>query len=125
MPRRRKVDLVILLLVLIFGALGLVHAKQVGDWWHARIYHPDAEIVQLAEDAGMNDKGKQLFYRFEPTLVDQDTLNDKCSVEKLGCTEGRHIYILRPTTDAERQRTIVTAAHEMLHVAYSPLLCRL
>ena len=118
---RRKIDALILLTVLIAGAFSVANARAIGDWWHAHIYGPSEEIVSLATDAGMNDTGKNYFYRFEPTLVDQATLDDKCSVEKLGCTEGRFIYILQPTTESERYRTIVTAAHEMLHVAYSRL----
>jgi hypothetical protein len=118
---RRKIDLVILLIVLILGVFSVLHAQSIGDWWHARTYTPPDEIVQLSNDAGMSDTGKNLFYRFEPSMVDQSTLDQKCSVEKIGCTEDRFIYILRPTNQAEENRTIVTAAHEMLHVAYSRL----
>lgn len=121
MALRRKIDLVLLLLVVIAGIYGATHAQQIGDWWHTRTYHPSDEIVKLADDAGMSETGKRLFYRFEPTLVDQTTLDDKCTAEKLGCTEGRFIYILQPTNEAEYSRAIVTAAHEMLHIAYSRL----
>lgn len=119
---RRKIDLLILLFVLVVGGIGLTRAQQIGDWWHAQTYDPPTEIVQLADAAGMSDEGKKLFYRFEPSLVDQATLDEKCSAEKLGCTEGRFIYILKGATDQEEyNRAVVTAAHEMLHVAYSRL----
>lgn len=118
---RRKVDLLILLLVLLVGGLAALNAQQLGDWWHARSYDPPEEIVVLADGAGMSDEGRKLFYRFEPSLLDQTALDEKCSAEKFGCTSGRFIYILRPTNEAEYSRAVVTAAHEMLHVAYSRL----
>ncbi len=118
---RRKIDLLVLLLVLIGGIFAVKNAQAIGDWWHAMRYDPPSEISKLADDAGMSSDGKKLFYRFSPQLVNQATLTEKCTAEKLGCTEGRSIYILQYTGQAEYNRAIVTAVHEMLHVAYSRL----
>jgi hypothetical protein len=119
---RRKVDLLILLLVLIIGLVAVLNAQAIGDWWHARQYQPPSEVAKLADDAGMNDKGKRLFYRYSPEIADQSTINSHCSGDdKLGCTEGQHIYILQASDASDYNRNIVTAAHEMLHVAYSRL----
>ena len=118
---RRKIDLFILLIVVFLGAFAANNAVSLGDWWHAKKYTPPTEIVELSENAGMNDAGKNLFYRFEPQLRDEQELAGLCDVKKLGCIEGRFIYLLKPKTKAEHQRTVVTAAHEMLHAAYSRL----
>jgi hypothetical protein len=118
---RRKIDLIILFIVLVAAGFAVPNARNIDDFWHSKIYHPPADVVQLANDAGMNAKGKQLFYRFSPEIVDQATLNQKCTAEKLGCTTGVHIYILQANTPTDYDRNIVTAAHEMLHVAYSRL----
>lgn len=118
---RRKVDLVILLLVLIAGVFAVKNAQAIGDWAHGLRYEPPTEIARLATDAGMSKEGKALFYRFSPQLVDQQTLDQKCDAEKLGCAEGRSIYILDYTNEEEYNRAVVTAAHEMLHVVYSRL----
>jgi len=121
---RRKIDLVILLLVLISGFFALQNAQSIGDWWHASRYDPPSEIEQLAGDAGMSEIGKKLFFRFSPRLVSQAELDQVCNVEKLGCVEGRTLYLLKYENNDQYNRTIVTAAHEMLHVAYSRLGAR-
>jgi hypothetical protein len=118
---RKTIDLVILLLVVVGGFFAVRNAGAIGDWWHAQRYTPPTEIKQLAEDAGMSDTGKKLFYRFSPELVSRDELDPLCNVEKLGCVEGQSLSILAHETDAEDRRSGVTAAHEMLHVAYSRL----
>lgn len=118
---RKKIDLLLLLLVLVGGFFAVRNAQAIGDWWHATRYTPPPEIQQLAEDAGMNDTGRKLFYRFSPELVSQAELDRHCDKGRLGCAEGQDIYILESTTDAEYNRNVVTAAHEMLHVAYSRL----
>lgn len=118
--RRRQIDLLILALVLVGGVFAAKNAQSIGDFWHERTYKPSSEIVQLAEAAGMSDEGKRLFYRFSPSLDDKDEILNQCG-PKLGCAVGRHIYILRGSNDATRQSEVVTAAHEMLHIAYSRL----
>lgn len=118
---RKKIDLIILTLVLITGVFGILNAQSLGDWWHARRYTPSAEVIQLADDSGMSEQGKKLFYRFSPQLLDQTELDTRCDNGKLGCAEGQSIYILAHTTETQRNQTTVTAAHEMLHIAYSRL----
>jgi len=118
---RKKLDLLILLIVLVVGFFAARNAQAIGDWWHQQQYSPPTDIVQLADAAGMSETGRQLFYRFEPQIVSQSELDSLCSVEKLGCIEGRKIYLLQPANQTEANRTTVTAAHEMLHAAYSRL----
>lgn len=118
---RRKIDLIVLLVILIIGVFGVKNAVAIGDWVFLKTHQPSEEIVKLAESAGMSDEGKRLFYRFSPELVDQADLDKYCDIEKLGCTDGNHIYILKASTQEDTDRNIVTAAHEMLHVAYSRL----
>ncbi|HET9174214.1 MAG TPA: hypothetical protein VFN56_02935 [Candidatus Saccharimonadales bacterium] len=119
--RRSKLDILALLAVGIVGFFSVRHAVTIGDWLHEIVYHPPAQIVQLADDAGMNNTGKKLFYRFAPQMVNAATLRQKCGSDKLGCTAGTHIYILDSSDPTQYNRNIVTAAHEMLHVAYSRL----
>jgi hypothetical protein len=116
---RRKIDLLVLLAVLVTGFFAIRNAQAIGDWAHGFMYSPPAEIKQLATDAGMNDLGTKLFYRFSPQIVDRQTLDHVCAGEEIGCTVGRNIYILRSVDAAEANRSTVTAAHEMLHVSYS------
>lgn len=119
--RHSKIDILVLLLVVVGGFFAVRHATGIGDAWHGLFYRPSAAIRQLAEDAGMNAEGKKLFYRFSPQLVNGSELQAKCGNAKLGCTAGRSIYILDSDDPAQYNRNIVTAAHEMLHVAYARL----
>lgn len=118
---RRLVDLVLLVIVLIIGLFAVQNAQTIGDWWHAQRFTASSDVVALGYDAGMNEAGTGLFFRFSPELVDQATLDSHCDAKKLGCTDRQSIYILRSTSDGEYNRNVVTAAHEMLHVAYSRL----
>ena len=95
-------------------------------------YEPSELITQLATDGSFSDFGKQLFYSNEPTLSDRSTFYTQCTIREktvvLGCFTGQtlfdfgqNIYIF--DVEDERLNGIeqVTAAHEMLHVAYSRL----
>ncbi len=118
---RRKIDLVLLILVIIIGFFAIQNAIAIGDWWHRRTYTPSDEIQSLAEAAGLNETGQQLFFRFEPAVIPQEELDQKCTSNKLGCAEGQSIFILSYSNPKEYNQAIVTGAHEMLHVAYSRL----
>lgn len=118
---RKKIDLLVLLLVLIAGLIAVKNAVAIGDWWHAQRYTPSTEVIELATQAGMSVEGRKLFYRFSPQITDELTITAECGQEKLGCAVGTVIYILAANNEAEQRRNVVTAAHEMLHVAYSRL----
>jgi hypothetical protein len=118
---RRKIDLLILFIVLAIGGIGVWKAQAIGDWVHALRYSPPAEVSALAEGAGMSELGTKLFYRFSPEIVDLETIKQNCIGERLGCIEGQSIYILQANNESEVSRNMVTAAHEMLHVAYDRL----
>lgn len=119
MKKRTLIDLIILLFVLIIGLVAVRNATAIGDWWYFLRYEPSEEVAQLATDAGMGDEGRKLFYRLDPQFVDRQTMQEKCGSDALGCTVGRNIYILNDFTPRQYNRSIVTAAHEMLHVAWS------
>jgi len=92
----------------------------IGDWWFFLHYHPSAAVTALANDAGMNATGRHLFYRTDPQLADTDTINQVCGEHYLGCLTPRgQVYILNDAS--QHNRSIVTAAHEMLHMAYRRL----
>lgn len=118
---RKIVDIGILIAVLIGGFFITQNAVTIGDWWHSLQYNPEPSIVKLADDSGMNAKGRQLFYRFSPQVLKENDIVRICGEQKLGCAAGRNIYILKNTDSLSYNRSIVTAAHEMLHVAYSRL----
>lgn len=118
---RKKLDLLFLTIVLVAGLFAVQNAVAIGDWWHAKRYIAPTEVIELANQAGMSAEGRRLFYRFSPQITNAQTIQTECGFERLGCTVGTTIYILESADDAEQRRNVVTAAHEMLHVAYSRL----
>ena len=94
-------------LLLITGAVwAWLNRQEIYDWQVVNSYTPTDEIAAIPTGASMTDRGKFLFYATEPVM---------------GCYDGINIYIYRidvPELDGIRE---VTAAHEMLHVAWSRL----
>lgn len=118
-----------LLVILVAGnATVWVERQNVADWWKLRNYTAPADIAALANDDGMTDLGKHLFYVNHPSLEDKQAFNMHCSDKSeetavLGCYHGnRQGIYLYAVTDVRLQGVRqVTAAHEMLHQAYDRL----
>jgi chromosome segregation ATPase len=94
-------------------------------------YTPSQEIVALAENSGMSDTAKNLFYAHVPKLTDNEEFNTACTNGEetivLGCYTGfdfstdTDIYVYNVTKPELAGIKEVTAAHEMLHAAYEQL----
>lgn len=114
------------LVLLSLPVIAWTQRQAITDYVRLRNYTPSAEIAKIADRASFNDDGKKLFYVNHPLLLDRNQFNENCtSVEQsivLGCyVEQQGIYLF----DVEEERLDgveeVTAAHEMLHVAYERL----
>ena len=111
-------------LLLAVGALLFVVFNfriEISDWWYFSRYKPDQRISKLADDAGFTDNGERLFFRADPEVVSQTELDAQCvNIESLGCIiEGPKTYIRNfESFGSEYDQAVVTAAHEMLHLAY-------
>ena len=98
----------------------------VFDWWQLRNYEPSDRIAAIVERTAMTSEGERLFYVADPQISDRETFNANCRVPEftiiLGCYIGHGkiylYYIEDPRLDGILE---VTAAHEMLHVAYERL----
>jgi hypothetical protein len=106
-------------MIMIIGIVIVKNAVSVGDAWHRLVYDPPAQVEQLAGNAGLNENGINLLYRFAPQVVPDETLQQQCGESRLGCIVGRNIYIRQWSGQAGQNQAVVTAAHEMLHVPYS------
>lgn len=95
------------------------------DWWWLRNYTPSSEIAALADNTTMTSEARRLFYANRPVIASESEFNQNCSREAsivLGCyIPGKGIFIYRVTDDRLSGVREVTAAHEMLHVAYERL----
>ena len=113
-------------LLLCLVATWLVLNRQLLiDRWQLRHYQPEAGVAALAERLDLTDYGQRLFYVKNPKLQTAQDFNRVCpegeSSFVLGCYNGHQIYIF--VVDDQRLDGVeeVTAAHELLHVAYERL----
>ncbi|HIA91670.1 TPA: hypothetical protein EYO12_00955 [Candidatus Saccharibacteria bacterium] len=120
MSKKVLSQIVVLVGLLGFAAFALPNATKINDWLHSLSYSPPKLIEQIANDAGMSETGKRLFYRYEPKLLSEAEIEDQCGFGEivLGCFTNDGIFIVDFNSVDEYKRTLVTAAHEMLHVAY-------
>ena len=100
--------------------------EDVIDWWLLRGYTPAPAVEALAEDTTMTDRARRYFYVYDPQLLDRDNFWQQCTVAEasivLGCYVSRQgMYIYNVTDEQLSGIRQVTAAHEMLHVAYERL----
>lgn len=105
----------------------LLNRQEIVDQVSVWQYQPSAEVVSLADRSGMNDTGKFYFYASHPAIETAQAFNQDCNKQQetttaiLGCYDGRDIYIYDVTDPRLDGIQEVTAAHEMLHAAYSRL----
>jgi Spy/CpxP family protein refolding chaperone len=101
--------------------------QAIYDWTRLRNYQPSADVVGLADAAGMTDKARRLFYISHPQIIgDKPTFQSHCTDSEktivLGCYINRNgIYLYNVTDTRLNGVKEVTAAHEMLHAAYDRL----
>lgn len=120
--KQRLSEVIFLIIIGGFVALIIAHKFTILDWFYFRTYNPSPQIVSLADDAGFNSHGRQLFYRGNPQLSDRETMDQVCSVDVIGCiTPEGQIFILHDQDGKYYDEIVVTAAHEMLHLGYRRL----
>lgn len=116
----------ILITLLIAGWTGWENRWAIYDYIRLRDYTPSEQIVQMANDTTMDEETRRLFYVYDPTLLDKETFRTKCSTGEvsivLGCyISGDRIYLADINDPRLKGIVEVTAAHEVLHVAYERL----
>lgn len=68
----------------------------------------------------MSPFGAALLYRTDPQYVSQSIVDIHCDIERLGCLTSKNTVFVTDNSFKPKQ-TVVTAAHEMLHLAYQRL----
>jgi hypothetical protein len=113
-------------LALYSNLTGVFSPQWFSDKLTVAIYQPTPEIIDLADNSGMNDGGRFYFYAAAPQVNDREDFNINCASVMneesyvLGCFDGQ-IYLFNVTDQRISGIKYVTAAHEMLHVAYDRL----
>jgi hypothetical protein len=89
-------------------------------------YQPTEDVAGLADRTNMSDKGRFLYYAAQPELEGSSKFNKDCQRQEegnaiLGCYRAGRIFIYDIKDSRLDGIKEVTAAHEMLHVAYERL----
>lgn len=117
----------LLALTITVGLIALVWLNRynISDYLVLRNYTPPTNVAQLAADTSLNEDGKHLFYVKKPQISGRQDFNKQCKDTEqtivLGCYNGVNIFIFKVDDPKLNGVEQVTAAHEMLHVAYDRL----
>jgi uncharacterized protein YukE len=103
--------------------IGIKFTQDLEDWSKLLHYQPSPAIARLATTTTMTDTARRLFYVNQPTIESQKSSLNLCKSSEhtivLGCYVPSKGIFLQEVTDSRLQGVMeVTAAHEMLHVAY-------
>lgn len=99
---------------------------------------PDADVVALADAAHLSEAGREIFYRTEPELLDAAGFAGRCAGEHRAGAEDAEgaedgtavgcylpgddaIVLYRPADERLFPWLVETAAHELLHAAWTRL----
>ncbi len=123
------VVLVMLLVVLIGFVLAAVNRQNIWDWYHLQGYQAPATVSALATQDTMTNYARKVFYVNQPEIDTATSFNKPCPNDGgeqtivLGCYHSGQngIFLLSVTDPLLSGVQQVTAAHEMLHAAYSRL----
>lgn len=122
---KRILQYLALAIALLIGWWVLNNQYVVSDWFALRGYDAPEYAVGYADDTAMSDYGRQVFYVGKPQLDEKADFNTNCPIPDrslvLGCYANGKIYIFDVQDERLDGVEEVTAAHEMLHAAYSRL----
>lgn len=123
---RRLLSLIFSLVILAIGIWAILNRQFIIDQITVWQFKPAEEVVALSNDASMNDHGKFLFYASRPELQSAADFNSNCQTREsqsivLGCYTDNKIFLFKVTDNRINGIKTVTAAHEMLHAAYTRL----
>lgn len=110
-------------LFVVLLIIGTRYTQEFQDWRKLLNYQAPPQIARLATTTTMTETARRLFYVNEPQIESRKSASNLCKSAEhtvvLGCyVVGKGIFlqsVLDPRLEGVME---VTAAHEMLHVAY-------
>ena len=124
----RVVAALVVLVLIVGGASAYQNRQQISDFFAAQAFSPSPEMLALTERIEPTVIGERLFFASKPTLDASQRFNEQCSQvdhseegHVLGCFSGGRIHLFQVTDERLAGIVEVTAAHELLHAAFSRL----
>lgn len=122
---KKTLQYLALVVALLAGWWILNNQYTISDWFALRGYTAPDYVVGYADDTAMSDYGRKIFYVAKPELDQKETFNTNCPIPDrslvLGCYSNGAIYVFDVQDERLDGVEEVTAAHEMLHAAYTRL----
>jgi hypothetical protein len=111
------------LLILTAATYVVLDRQGIYDQWNFLHYKPTAQIADIANLAGLSDKGKFYLYTSDAAVDNAADFNKNCVRQEaknaiLGCYSNNRVYIYNVTNQELNGIEEVTAAHEMLHAVW-------
>jgi hypothetical protein len=125
---KRVISYALALALLAVPVVAWAQRQQIWDWWQLRNYSPPSAVSTLADQDGMTEQARHIFYVNHPQIIgDVNSFRQVCNNSEqtivLGCyhtpENGIAIYDVQDARLNGVEQ--VTAAHEMLHGAYERL----
>jgi hypothetical protein len=116
----RTFDILFLIGVAVLLTICGLNRVAIRDSVFFATHHPTNQTLEIATKADLTETGRRLLYRTDPQFVSPSVVLTQCGTTQLGClsTHGE-AYILDEAS--KPNQTLVTATHEMLHLAYQRL----
>ncbi|MBK0421298.1 hypothetical protein JD292_04300 [Leucobacter sp. CSA2] len=108
--------------------LGLTYRQEIQDSFASIGYNPSARESQLMTDLDLTPTGQRIFKASHPTVDGSQHFSEQCAEvdhseqgHVLGCFSDRRIHLFDVKDERVSGVVEVTAAHELLHAAYTRL----
>lgn len=124
---RKRVVAILIAIVVLVGLLAAFHYRQdIIDTFRANNFEASEELSAIIEHMELTATGERVFLATHPTLDGSQGFNAHCqSVEHaeeghvMGCFADEGIHLFQVTDERINGIVEVTAAHELLHAAWS------
>jgi len=130
-PRRKRrsagrwilAALAVLLLagVIVAAPWDASRRQAYADQWVVWTDPPSSEVEQLADDLGLTETGRRIFFATRPQIEPAREFETHCPVEAevvLGCYYRGRIFVYDVTDERLAGTVESTSAHELLHALY-------
>lgn len=126
-PKTKSSIISVIVLVIIIGVVGvlLLNRQLIIDQVKAAQYQPTQAAKQLRSDLSLTALGEQYYDASQTKIEPKDQFNQDCVQQKetnnpiLGCYTSQLIFIYDVTNKQLNGIKKTTAAHELLHAAYT------
>lgn len=125
---RQVVSAIVVVALTLALCLAVVNRQIIKDDIAGARFTPTEEIETLTRSLELSAAGDRIFNATQPSLDGSQRFNEQCAaVHKselghvLGCYIEDRIYLFEVTDERVSGIVLVTAAHELLHAAYSRL----